>query len=214
MAELEFEEVYNNFKEKVWKLTSRYLASSHDREDLFQEVFLKVHRALPKFRGDSSLDTWIYRVTSNTAINYLKKQDRYKLLKNTLERMRVVKDDRPAKSEGESRFKPLEKLNPRQRMVIILHDVEDKKLEEVAKTLKIPMGTVKSNLHRGRDTKGRAGEKVPARRFAFAGALAVILVAAGIYFSLPQDGNNSIMDYVLEQEKINGSPLISYVFDY
>lgn len=152
MAELEFEEVYNNFKEKVWKLTSRYLALSHDREDLFQEVFLKIHRALPKFRGDSTLDTWIYRVTANTAINYLKKHKRYRLLKNTLEKMRIIKHPEPAGREEELKFKPLEKLNPRQRMVIVLHDVEDKKLEEIADILKIPMGTVKSNLHRGRDT--------------------------------------------------------------
>lgn len=62
--------------------------------------------------------------------------------------------------------------------------------------------------------KNRAGKKFPARRFAFAGALAVILVAVGIYFSLPQNGNNSIMNYVLEQDELNGSPLISYVFDY
>lgn len=62
--------------------------------------------------------------------------------------------------------------------------------------------------------KARAGERVPAKRFVFAGALAVVLIAVGIYFSLPQNGNNSIMSYVLEQEEVNGSPLISYVFDY
>ena len=151
MAELEFEEVYNNFKEKVWKLTSRYLASSHDREDLFQEVFIKVHKALPNFRGDSKLDTWIYRVTANTAINYLKKQSRYKLLKNTLERMRIVKHQDSTGGKEELKFKPLEKLNPQQRMVVVLHDVEDKKLEEIAQILTLPIGTVKSNLHRGRD---------------------------------------------------------------
>lgn len=151
MAELEFEEVYDNYKKKVWMLTSRYLASAHDREDLFQEVFIKVHKALPKFRGDSSIDTWIYRITANTAINYLKKHKRYKLLKSMLEKMRVIKSDCPAEREEELKFKPLEKLNPQQRMIIILHDVEDKKLEEIAEILKLPVGTVKSNLHRGRD---------------------------------------------------------------
>lgn len=151
MTELEFEEVYKNYKEKVWKMTSRYLASSHDREDLFQEVFLKIHRALPNFRGDSSLDTWIYRITANTAINYLKKHKRYRLLKNTLEKMRIIKHPEPTGSKEELKFKPLEKLNPRQRMVIVLHDVEDRKLEEIALMLSLPIGTVKSNLHRGRD---------------------------------------------------------------
>jgi RNA polymerase sigma-70 factor (ECF subfamily) len=150
--ELDFEMVYAEHKEKVWKLTSRYVAPKQDREDIFQEVFIRIHKALPKFRGESSLETWIYRITANTAISYLKKQKRYKLLKNTLVGMNIIQSDGPVPPAEELKFKPLDKLNPQQRMIIILHDVEDKKLEEIAAMLGIPIGTVKSNLFRGRDT--------------------------------------------------------------
>jgi len=152
MAERDFDQVYTDHKEKVWRLTSRYVASKQDREDIFQEVFVRIHKALPNFREESSLETWIYRITANTAISFLKKQKRYKLLKNTLEKMNVVQMDAPVEPKEELKFKPLDKLNPQQRMVVILHDVEDKKLEEISVMLDLPIGTVKSNLFRGRDT--------------------------------------------------------------
>ena len=70
MSSLDFSKVYNDNKEKVWGLVSRYASSQQDREDLFQEVFFKIHRALGKFRGDSSLETWIYRIAVTTVISF------------------------------------------------------------------------------------------------------------------------------------------------
>jgi RNA polymerase sigma-70 factor (ECF subfamily) len=152
MTHPEFERVYVEHKEQVWKLVSNYVASRHDREDLFQEVFLKIYRALPKFRGESSISTWIYRITVNTALNYLKKQKRYAAFKDLLSRFRLVDVEDKAEDQGrEGIFKPLKKLNPQQRVILTLADVQEKKLEEIAQTLNIPLGTVKSSLHRARE---------------------------------------------------------------
>ncbi|MFA5113916.1 MAG: sigma-70 family RNA polymerase sigma factor [Candidatus Margulisiibacteriota bacterium] len=150
MAAYEFDRVYLDHKDQVWRLVNKYVAGQHDREDLFQEVFLKVHQALPKFRGDSSLETWLYRLTVNTAINYVKKQKRYKLFSVLLAGLRFEESIPTSDVEATSLLKPLEKLNPRQRTILLLADVEEYKLEEIARLMELPVGTVKSNLARSR----------------------------------------------------------------
>lgn len=151
MQQYDFEEIYAKHKENVWNLISKYVFSQHDREDIFQEVFLNIHRALPKFRGESAIETWIYRITVNTAINYLKKKKRYDKLKEVLNGFRSIEKEEEEEPVESSVWKPLEKLNPRQRMILLLSDVEEKNLEEIGRILDIPVGTVKSNLHRARE---------------------------------------------------------------
>jgi len=151
VAELDFAGVYADSKDKVWKLVSRYVFLREDREDLFQEIYLSVHRALPRFRGEASIHTWIYKITVNTAINYVKKQNRHKWFKKMLGSLRIMEEEVQEVAADVLTLKPLEKLNPQQRMILILSDVEEKKLEEIAEILKIPVGTVKSNLHRARE---------------------------------------------------------------
>ncbi len=149
MDKLDFSAVYNKTKNNIWKLVSRYVFSREDREDLFQEIFLSVHKALPRFREESSVDTWVYRISVNTALNFLKKQKRYKVFKDLLSNFRTLPNE-IAEADVLS-FKPLQKLNPQQRMILVLSDVEDVKLEEIAEIMKIPVGTIKSNLHRARE---------------------------------------------------------------
>jgi RNA polymerase sigma-70 factor (ECF subfamily) len=151
MATFEFDRVYLDHKDQVWRLVTRYVAGQHDREDLFQEVFLRVHQALPQFRGDSALETWLYRLTVNTAINYVQKQKRYRLFSSLLAGLRFEESIPTSDVEATNLLKPLEKLNPRQRTILLLADVEERKLEEIAVMLGIPIGTVKSNLSRARE---------------------------------------------------------------
>ncbi|MFA6430848.1 MAG: sigma-70 family RNA polymerase sigma factor [Candidatus Margulisiibacteriota bacterium] len=150
---LEFSNVYEDCKANVWKLVYKYVYTQEDREDLFQEIFLNVHKALPRFRNDSAVSTWIYRIAVNTAINFVKKRDRYKTFKNIFCNFRAFEEEEAdiTLDVEIDCLKPLEKLNPQQRMILILAEVEEKKLEEIAETMKIPVGTVKSNLHRARE---------------------------------------------------------------
>lgn len=151
MAENDFARVYADRKDDVWRLASKYVFSQQDREDLFQEVFLNIHKALPRFRKEASVNTWVYRITVNTAINYLKKKNRYQWLKKMLDGMRHIGEEMQDVPTDVQLLKPLEKLNPQQRMILILADIEEKKLDEIAEALKMPVGTVKSNLHRARE---------------------------------------------------------------
>lgn len=146
----EFKKVYDENKDNVWKLVSRYVSSQEDREDLFQEVFVKVHGALKHFRGEAGINTWLYKITVNTALNFLKRQKRHKMLTDVLMHMRITEADEERK-EADA-FRPLKELNPQQKMILILSDVEEKKLEEIAGIMRLPIGTVKSNLFRARET--------------------------------------------------------------
>lgn len=148
-----------DYQNQVWKLVARYVAREQDREDLFQEVFLAIHRALPRFRGEATLSTWIYRLTVNTAINFLKKQNCYKGLKDLLVKLHIAEVVEPWQTDDLTLFKPLEKLNPQQRMIVLLADVEEYKLEEIAQIMKLPIGTVKSTLHRAREILKKEVEK-------------------------------------------------------
>jgi RNA polymerase sigma-70 factor (ECF subfamily) len=151
MAVIEFDLLYENYKAMIWSLISRYVFNREDREDLFQEVFLNIHKALPKFRGEAKLETWLYRITINAAINHGKKQGRYKWLKKALSALKLVEDEEQAAAADIRELKPLAKLNPQQRMVLLLAEVEEKKQEEIAGIMGIPIGTVKSNLHRAKE---------------------------------------------------------------
>jgi RNA polymerase sigma-70 factor (ECF subfamily) len=152
MEKPKFPEVYENNKNLVWKIVSRFVFTKEDREDLFQEIFLKIHKALPRFRGDSSVKTWIYKISVTTSINHIKKQERTAWLKKIFENFRPTKAQEVISMENElEELKPLKKLNPDQRMILILSDVEELKLEEIAKIMAMPVGTVKSNLHRARE---------------------------------------------------------------
>jgi RNA polymerase sigma-70 factor (ECF subfamily) len=160
MERSDFSSIYADYKGMVWGLSSRYADRPADREDLFQEVFLNVHRSLNKFRGDSSLKTWIYKITVNTAINFLKKYNRYKKFRTVLNGFGFFEAaDEVPEPPGDILLKPLEALNPQQRTILLLSDVEEKPLEEIAKILSIPLGTVKSNLHRARNIVKKEVEK-------------------------------------------------------
>ena len=151
MDKLDFSKVYSESKTNVWNLVSKFVFTQQDREDLFQEVFINIHKGLKGFREDSALTTWIYRVASNTAINHVNKKNRYKSLINLLHLQRHVEAEPQYDPADLEDLQPLKKLNPRQRMILILADVEEKKLEEIAAIMGIPSGTVKSNLFRARE---------------------------------------------------------------
>lgn len=161
MTRHDFEKVYQQNREMVWNLVAKYVLDQRDREDLFQEVFLRVHQALPRFRGESALPTWIYRISVNLSLNYLKRKERYVRLKQSLawsgffpektDDQAIGGEPAGGSLEGGRLAGPLSQLTARQRMIIILADVEERKLEEIAQILKMPLGTVKSNLFRARE---------------------------------------------------------------
>lgn len=144
------EMLYHQYKRRVFGMAHRIVGAS-DAEEVAQEVFVRIFRALATFRGDSALSTWIYRLTVNAALSHLAKRGR---------RNEVGDDglgDVPAPPVAErdpglaARIEAaLARLPAGYRAILVLHDVEGLSHEECAAILDCRVGTCKSQLHKAR----------------------------------------------------------------
>ncbi|HJT88081.1 MAG TPA: sigma-70 family RNA polymerase sigma factor [Bryobacteraceae bacterium] len=165
-SEEAYEELIARFQQPVYTLCLRLLNNESEACDVVQEVFLKVFRSIASFRGQSSLKTWIYRITINEAHNARRWFARHR-------RREVELDTEPGESRGWMELIPdggrspfemafnheqagiiqaaLERINPVFREVVVLRDITDLSYEEIAEILGISLGTVKSRILRGRE---------------------------------------------------------------
>ncbi len=132
-------------------------------EDATQDVFIRIWRGLKNFRGQSSLSSWIYRITKNVCYDFLKKR-RLDPLDDEMERT-LADTDRPS-PEGQyladerhlAVRRAVAQLPERQRMAVTLYYFHHRSYEEVAEIMEQPLGTVKSYLHRAKaDLAGTLG---------------------------------------------------------
>jgi RNA polymerase sigma-70 factor, ECF subfamily len=144
------EMLYHQFKRRVFGMAHRIVGAS-DAEEVAQEVFVRVFRALGAFRGDSALSTWIYRLTVNAALSHLARRGRrQEVSDDTLAEVAA-----PPTTERDpglaSRIEAaLAKLPAGYRAILVLHDVEGLSHEECAAILECRVGTCKSQLHKAR----------------------------------------------------------------
>lgn len=155
-------ELFSTYRDTVLRLVWRMLGprDRHELDDAVQQVFIAVFRSLGKFRCQSSLDTWVYRVGTKVCMTLLRKRYR----KRTLEidrgaslEIEQVRDrggspqDRLERLEWQQAFADaLGRLDRHRRAVFVLAEMEGKELEEVARITGRPIGTVKSRLFRAR----------------------------------------------------------------
>jgi RNA polymerase sigma-70 factor (ECF subfamily) len=143
----------------VYRLAYDLTSNRYDAEDLSQEVFLKAYRSLPKFRGDAKWSSWLYRITVNTCYDHYKSgtikiiEHREELQyngKNNVLDGSVTLPDRSTDSImiQENIEKALCQLTVRERSVFVLRHYHDLTLKQVAETLEITDGTVKTLLFR------------------------------------------------------------------
>ncbi len=147
-----FRAVVEAHQRDVYRLAFRLTNNHHDAEDLSQDVFIKVHKALPSFRGDSGLATWIHRITVNTYLN----RNRKKAL--TLMRLKPEFEMEARGDTSDSRIeaatirrqvtKAMEKLSPKEKSAFALRFDCEYSIKEIAQTLELADGTVKSLLFR------------------------------------------------------------------
>jgi RNA polymerase sigma-70 factor (ECF subfamily) len=161
-----YEELLTRFQQPVYALALRLLDDPSEAADVVQEVFLKVFRNVGSFRGQSSLKTWIYRITVNEAHNarrwFFRHRRREVELDSEPEETRNWRDVIPDGSlspfdvafERERHVMieaALEKLSPIFREAVVLRDITDMSYEEIAVVLGVSLGTVKSRILRGRE---------------------------------------------------------------
>jgi RNA polymerase sigma-70 factor, ECF subfamily len=152
------------YRDYVYTIAVRIVGDESDAEDVAQEAFVRAYRALPRFRGDSKFSSWLYRIVTNRALTHLKRRKRraasieiqsgqradvetISLESGSTERPdRLVIDE-----EFRRRVRSAVMLLPEQyRVVVTLFYLEERSYKEVAAILGIPMGTLKTHLHRAR----------------------------------------------------------------
>lgn len=156
-----FRELVENHKKLVFHYSYDLTGNVHDSEDLSQEVFIKMFRALNSFRGESKLSSWLFRITSNTWISMIRSKNmnlhriEVPLSESVLEnRNGTTKHGENPEKTTEATFiqadiqAALEKLTPRERSVFVLRHYHELSTAEVGSILRIADGTVKSLLFR------------------------------------------------------------------
>lgn len=149
-----FEEIVKAHEVRVYSVAFRMVGNSEDARDVSQEVFINAFRALPRFRVEAPLSVWFYRATVNSSINLLRRRRPTASLDEAgyavPDGARAVDDLAVAADTGDAVHEALERLSDEYRAVVVLRDLEDLDYAEVATALDIPIGTVRSRLHRAR----------------------------------------------------------------
>ena len=151
-----FEELYRQHARRLFSLVLRMVGSAEDAEDLLQEVFLQAHRKLAGFRGESTLGTWLYRLTMNHCLDHLRgRQAKMSRATESLDDEDAAEPMAPAPAvpPAISRMdleKAIAALPPGSRAAFLLHDVEGFEHREIAAILGVSEGTSKSQVHKAR----------------------------------------------------------------
>jgi RNA polymerase sigma-70 factor (ECF subfamily) len=150
-----FRELVDEYKGMVFAIISRSVIDSSRIEDLAQEVFIRVYRGLPRFRGDARLSTWICRIALNVCADARERTPREVSLDaapaDAPPAAAVVTDSAFAGLELRDRVaKAMARLTERSRLVLSMHYFAGRGYEEIAEALHVPLGTVKTHLHRAR----------------------------------------------------------------
>ena len=154
--ETAFRELVDQYKGLVFALIARSVPNRGRAEELAQDVFLKVHRGLPYFRGESKLSTWIYRIVINAL-----SQERPELATASLDDVKEGDDQSRLQPAADDRAfgdlvlrdrlqKAIEQLPVQYQVLINGHYMKGLQYEELAAALDMPMGTVKTHLHRAK----------------------------------------------------------------
>jgi RNA polymerase sigma-70 factor (ECF subfamily) len=143
-----FELLLDRYREKVFRLVYSILKEAAKAEEVTQDVFLKMWQVLPDYDGRASLSTWLYTITRNTSLSTLRAESYRKTL--------PIEGCDPPAANWEAGLRQLEIMQLLQRLpevqqqVITLFYLQDRSVEDVARMLDLPEGTVKSHLHRAR----------------------------------------------------------------
>ncbi|MCH8206842.1 MAG: sigma-70 family RNA polymerase sigma factor [Chloroflexi bacterium] len=153
----DFDTIVEKYADFVYNVAFRMMGKPEDAEDVSQEAFISAYRAYERFRGESRVTTWLYRITVNAALMRLRKEKRARLLTQTgLDEVDLVSwEPTPERSAvmselGDKLREGIDMLPPDLRVAVILRDVEELSNAEAADVLGVSVSSIKSRLHRAR----------------------------------------------------------------
>jgi RNA polymerase sigma factor (sigma-70 family) len=170
---LAWEEIVRRYHRRIYNICYRFAGSADDAQDLTQEVFIKMYRTLNTYDVErGAFMTWVTTITRNLLVDHFRRTKQERMtdsldaapseredampLAQQIEDKKPLADSRVESREtGEAVHHALQKLSPELREAVILRDLQDMDYKEIATVLKVPEGTVKSRINRGRAELGR-----------------------------------------------------------
>ena len=159
-----FAEIVELYKDKIFHLAYRMLNNRHEAEDIVQETFLRVYKNLDRYDENQKFSTWIYRIGTNLCIDRLRKRKPSYSLDadmNDQEGMdgysMIPSDDRSPETEmllSETQriiHESIESLPAKYKTIMLLRYIQDLSLQEISEVLDLPVTTIKTRVHRGRE---------------------------------------------------------------
>lgn len=172
-----FDEMVSRYWDRIYSMVHQLLRNQQDAEEVTQDAFIRAHRGLVNFRGDSAFSTWLYQIATNLARNrywywWRRKRDKSvsfdaplsadsdATLADIIPAQVETPDDITVTAEFVARIgKGMEKLSSKHREILTLRNIKNLSYEEIAVILNISVGTVKSRIARARDSlKAKLGE--------------------------------------------------------
>ena len=151
-----FAEIYHTHVDAVYRRITRILGPVPEREDLTQDVFVALHRALPRFRGDSSLGTWIHRIAINTALDHLRAAARRPAAPvdaRFLDKLCAPQASPEVRAEQRERlahvFACLAKIKPKKRIALLLRVVDGMSFEDIGRLVDASPDAVAKRVQHG-----------------------------------------------------------------
>lgn len=147
-----FGRIVHDYSERIYWHVRRFVNTHEDADDLVQDIFLKIWTALPSFRGEAQLFTWVYRIATNEALNFLKREKvRAALRLTSLEAEMERRIDTDPWFDGTAAERALSKavarLPEKQRQVFIMRYYDDLSYEEISAILGTSVGALKASYH-------------------------------------------------------------------
>ena len=151
-----WDDLVRQHSSRVYRLAYRLTGNQHDAEDLTQEVFVRVFRSLPSYTP-GTFEGWLHRITTNLFLDMARRRQRIRFEGLGDQAVGLLRDDEPTPAQAfDARHldgdvqAALAALAPEYRAAVVLCDIEGLSYEEVADTLGVKLGTVRSRIHRGR----------------------------------------------------------------
>jgi len=151
-TEKAFNAIIDSYSERLYWHVRRFTCSHEDADDLLQDIFIKVWKALPSFRSDSQLFTWLYRIATNEALNFIRK-NRFKasLKAESLESLLDRKVDEDTYFDGDEMQREIQKaintLPAKQKQVFLLRYFDEMPYEQISEILGTSVGSLKASYH-------------------------------------------------------------------
>lgn len=159
-----YAEIVELYKDKVFHISYRMLGNVHEAEDVAQEAFIRAYVNIHNYQLDKKFSTWLYRIATNLTIDRIRKKKPDYYLDSAVEGTEgltmysqlasneAIPEDKVISMELQERVQQeIYALPPKYRSVIVLKYLEDLSLKEIGEILDLPIGTVKTRIHRGRE---------------------------------------------------------------